>query len=166
LSASTRSRSSGGLAEQLGQQVVVQGVGLVLERVDVLGVPGEGGDVGELRHRRGGGRSCPAQDLDLRADAGRQHAEQIDHDPRRGLFHGVHDVVQRGGQPVDVLTVEGRDKGGVEHDEDVVGEAVPRQLRILDPPARPARAHGSAATIRARSAVAARMFSPARLNSG
>jgi hypothetical protein len=50
-----------------------------------------------------------------------------------GLLDRVDDVVQLGGERVDVLTVEGGDEGGVEPGQDGVGDAVAFVL-VLDQP--------------------------------
>jgi hypothetical protein len=50
-----------------------------------------------------------------------------------GLLDRVDDVVQLGGEGVDVFTVEGGDEGGVEAGQDGVGDAVAFVL-VLDQP--------------------------------
>ena len=86
-------------------------------------------------------------DLRQLARAEADRLEPVQPDQRRRRVDGVHHVVERAGQRVDVLAVERRDEGAVQALDDLVGQEVALVLDFLDfvglVPDRVARARAS-----------------------
>src|SRR5207253_3044915 len=76
--------------------------------------------------RRGG------DDLRQLAGAEADLVEAIQPDQRRRRVDGVHDVVERARQRVDVFAIERRDEGPVQPLDDLVGDEVALVLDFLD----------------------------------
>jgi hypothetical protein len=57
----------------------------------------------------------------------------VQHEEVRGGIHVVEHVVEAAGERVHVLTIEGRDEGGVDGAEDLVGGVVPGVLGLVHP---------------------------------
>ncbi len=49
-----------------------------------------------------------------------------------GFLHGVHAIVQRQGQPMDVFPIDGRDEAAVKAHQHFVGELVGVVLQTLE----------------------------------
>ena len=58
--------------------------------------------------------------------------DPVEDDRLRDLVDVVEDVVEPGGQRVDVLALEGRDERAVEQLDDLVGELIAGMLEVLD----------------------------------
>src|SRR5256714_5248073 len=133
LPADDRDRVLGG-AEELGDGLAVQPVALVLEVAELHQLPARVLEAVEARDRLLALGRGPKDHVSLRPGRRPDLLDPVADDVPRRLVDVVADVVERAGQAVHVVAVEGRHECAVQEVHDLVREPVALVLQVLDVP--------------------------------
>ena len=120
------------VVEQLDDRFLVDDVALVFEPVDLLRRPGDDHLVAQRLHRLLDLRRLVGEDAGQLAHAGPDAIEPIELHQLGAVVDRVGHVVERQGQRVDVLAVDGGHEGAVQPQQHVARQVVAAVLDVVD----------------------------------
>jgi hypothetical protein len=112
------------IAEKVGEEVAFEFVGFILQSIDLDAEVYDGFLFVEGRQCLGEERAAAGNFLCKEENGGRDRLEPVRNDPESSVVNAVQNVVERGGEGLDVFGIERGDEGGTEAVEDIVDDVI------------------------------------------